>query len=195
MSTTNVLTLADRRNEVTRRLILDTAVDLLEGDGMSSLTMRAVAKRANMSERTVFRYFATRDEFLDAITIATRERMALPPAPRSMDDLRSLPRRLYGAFEAQQRLVIAGLHSEISDRIREVAARTRWAAVRELLDEHAPKRSPHDRKIATATVCQYLGATCWHFHRFKLKLSPEETVECAELAVGRAIESLTVPRR
>jgi AcrR family transcriptional regulator len=195
MSTTNALTLADRRNDVTRRLILDTAVDLLEVDGMSSLTMRAVAKRAQMSERTVFRYFATRDEFLDAVTIATRERMALPPSPRSMEELRALPRRLYEAFEAQQQLVVAGLHSEISDRIREVAARTRWTAVRELLDDHAPKRSPHERKLVTATVCHYLGATCWHFHRFKLRLAAEEAIECAELAVGRAIDSLASARR
>jgi AcrR family transcriptional regulator len=195
MSTTNVITLADRRNEVTRRLILDTAIELLEADGMTSLTMRAVAKRANMSERTVFRYFATREEFLDAVTTATRERMALPPVPRSIDELRALPRNLYEAFEAQQRLVVAGLHSEISDRIREVAVRTRWAAVRALLDEHAPKRSPHDRKIAAATVCHYLGATCWHFHRFRQKLSAEDTIECAELAVERALESLAIPRR
>jgi AcrR family transcriptional regulator len=191
MSTTNVLTLADRRNEVTRRLILDTAVDLLEADGLASLTMRAVAKRANMSERTVFRYFATRDEFLDAVTIATRERMELPPPPGSVADLRTLPRRLYEAFEAWQRLVIAGLHSEISDRIREVAARTRWVAVRELIDELAPKRSVHDRKIATATICHYLGATCWHYHRFRLGLGAEDTIECAELAIARAIDSLT----
>jgi AcrR family transcriptional regulator len=195
MSRNNVLTLADRRNEVTRRLILDTAVELLETDGMSSLTMRAVAKRANMSERTVFRYFATRDGFLDAVTVAVRERLALPPPPHSMEELRSLPRRLYEAFEAQQRLLIAGLHSEISDRMREVAARTRWVAVGELLDVHAPKRSQHDRKLVTSTICQYLGATCWHFHRFKLKLSAEETIECAELAIERAIESLTATRR
>jgi hypothetical protein len=146
-----------------------------------------------MSERTVFRYFATRDEFLDAVTVATRERMALPPSPRSMNELHSLPRRLYDAFEAQQRLVIAGLHSEISDRIREVAVRTRWAAVRELLDEHAPKRSPHDRKLGAATICHYLGATCWHFYRFRIKLTAEDTIECAELAVEQAIEWLTAP--
>jgi len=195
MSTANAASLADRRNELTRRSILDTAVDLLVTEGVSSLTMRAVAKRANMSERTVFRYFATRDEFLDAVTAAARERMALPPPPRSVEELRALPRRLYEAFEAQQPLVIAGLHSEISDRMREAAARTRWAAVRELIDAHAPHHSPHDRKLAAATISHYLGATCWHFHRFKLKLGAEDTIECADLAVARALHSLTARRR
>jgi AcrR family transcriptional regulator len=195
MSRTNVLSLADRRNEVTRRLILDTAIDLLETDGVASLTMRAVAKRANMAERTVFRYFATRDEFLDAVTIAARERMELPAPPRSMDELRALPRRLYEALDAQQRLVIAAMHSEVSDRMREAAARSRWPAVRELIDAHAPKCSPHDRKLVAATICQYLNATSWHYHRFSLKLSAQDTIECAELAIERAIASLTAPRR
>jgi hypothetical protein len=112
-----------------------------------------------------------------------------------VDELRTQPRRLYEAFEAQQRLVIAGLHSEIADRMREAAARTRWAAIRELIDAHAPRRSPHDRKLVAATVCHYLGATCWHLHRFRLKLSAEDAIECAELAIGRALESLTGRQR
>jgi AcrR family transcriptional regulator len=195
MSTANALTLADRRNELTRRLILDTAVDLLETDGVSSLTVRAVAQRANISERTVFRYFATRDQFLDAVTRAARERLAMPPPPRTIDELRAQPRRLYEAFEAQQRLVLAGLHSDIADRFREDAARTRWAAIRELIDEYAAKRSSHERKLVTATICHFLGATCWHLFRFKMKLSADETIECAELAIERAIESLTARPR
>ena len=35
--------------------------------GLAEVTVRAVAKQAGMSERTVFRYFAAREEFLGAI--------------------------------------------------------------------------------------------------------------------------------
>ena len=190
MSTPIEATLADRRNELTRRLILYTAVDLLGIGGVPGLTMRAVAKRANMSERTVFRYFATRDEFLDAVTAEARTRMVLPPPPRTIAELVAMPRVLYQAFEAQQELVIAGLHSEIADRIREAAASTRWAAVRQLIDAHAPKRPARERRIIAANICFYLGATSWHFYRFNFEMTLDDTVEAAETAIRLALKPL-----
>jgi AcrR family transcriptional regulator len=189
MSSTNA-SLADRRNDMTLRLILDAAIDLLEQGGVRELTMRAAAKRANISERTVFRYFATRDEFLDAIAEAARARMNLPAPPRNMSELREAPRVLYAALEAKQKLVVAGLHSELRDRIREAAARTRWKAVRRLIDEYAPASDAAERKIVAANVCFYLGATTWHYYRFYFRMSPEETVASAERAIGLAITSL-----
>jgi len=153
-------TLADRRNDMTLRLILDAAVELLEQGGVRELTMRAVAKRANISERTVFRYYATREDFLDAVA------------------------------EEAQKLVIAGLHSELHDRIREAAARTRWKAIRKLIDEYAPASDARERKIVAANVCFYLGATAWHYYRFYFRMSPDETVSAAESAIRLALASL-----
>jgi AcrR family transcriptional regulator len=184
------VTLSDRRNELSRRLILDTAIAVLEGGGVSQLTMRAVAKEANISERTVFRYFATRDEFLDAIVVELRSRLELPEPPRTMEELSEAPRRLYEALESKEKLVIAGLHSELAGRIREVTAQTRWAAVRKLVDVHAPSRAARERKLAAANICYYLGASSWHFYRFTFRLTLEETIACAEKAIALAIQSL-----
>jgi AcrR family transcriptional regulator len=183
-------TLADRRNDMTLRLILDAAVELLEQGGVRELTMRAVAKRANISERTVFRYYATREDFLDAVAEEARARMNLPAPPRSMSELYEAPRVLYAALEAAQKLVIAGLHSELHDRIREAAARTRWKAIRKLIDEYAPASDARERKIVAANVCFYLGATAWHYYRFYFRMSPDETVSAAESAIRLALASL-----
>jgi AcrR family transcriptional regulator len=192
MSSAQNASLADRRNDLTRRLILDAAVDLLEHGGVAELTMRAVAARANISERTVFRYFATRDAFLDAVAEQAHARMALPPPPRTLDDLLAAPRRLYEALERQERLVIAGRHPDLVDRIREETARTRWRAVRKLIDELAPRRDPEERKIAATNICYLLGATSWHFYRFYFRLGLDEAIACAETAIGLHLESLRV---
>src|SRR6516225_9796699 len=100
MSRLAAATLTNRRNDLSRSLILDAALDVLERSGVSELTARAVAKHANISERTVFRYFPTRDEFLDAVAAEARSRMSLPPPPRDVDQLFAAPRALYEAFEA-----------------------------------------------------------------------------------------------
>src|SRR5581483_2371934 len=59
--------LAALHADQTERLILDGAVQLLEQASVSALTVREVARTAGLSERTVFRYFATREELVEAV--------------------------------------------------------------------------------------------------------------------------------
>jgi AcrR family transcriptional regulator len=180
----------DRRNDLTRQAILDAAVDLLETEGMVELTMRAVARCAGMSERTLFRYFATRDELFDAIAVAAHERMQVPPPPTTVAELESHPALLYRTFESRKKLVIAGLHSTLSDRIRANAARTRWAAIERLVEDFARARPPRARKLATAQVNYYLGASTWNFYRHHFGFSLADSVAAAEQAIRLALDSL-----
>jgi AcrR family transcriptional regulator len=190
MSTGKILSLADRRNDLTRQLILDAAVAMLERATLGELTMRAVAKQANISERTVFRYFATRDEFLDALVEAVRTRHALPPPPCTVEDLLAAPRALFTRFEATANLTRAALHTELFHRIRESAARTRWRAVQEIVDALAPRKSERTRRLVAANIRYYLAASTWHYFRFYFGFSLEDTIACAEAAIGQSLQSL-----
>jgi AcrR family transcriptional regulator len=186
----NLSTLSDRRNDLTRTLILDAAIETLEHASVSELTIRAVAKHANISERTIFRYYASREEFLDAVTMEMRSRLALPRPPTSVEELKDAARVLYQAFEAKPKLIKAALHSEIFDRMRQVQGGERWAAVGQLLDALAPEAGERDRKIATANIRYYLSASTWHYYRFYFGFSLEESIACAETAIRQAIAGL-----
>jgi AcrR family transcriptional regulator len=188
--------LVDRHTDATQSLILDSAVELLARDGVRELTFRAVAKHAGISERTVFRYFATRDAFLDAVTAEVARRIAPPPVPAVLEGLRTYPRALYSNFESRGALTRAGLHSEIYDRMREVAAGQRWRDIRALVDDAAPHRTARERKLAAANLRYYLAAATWHYFRSYFGFSLEETIEAAERAVGLVIDDvLAKPRR
>ena len=191
MSTGKVLRLADRHAELTRQSILDAAVEMLERSTVSELTIRAVAKQAGISERTVFRYFATREEFLDAIADVVRERLALPAAPATKEELLAAPRALYTRFEAVASLTKAALHSELFHRMRETQAQVRWKAVQALADELAPRKSERQRRIAAANIRYYLAASTWHYYRFYFGFSLEDTIACAETAIRQALSGLT----
>jgi AcrR family transcriptional regulator len=191
MSTARVLRLADRHNDLTRQLILDAAVGMLERATVGELTVRGVAKQANISERTVFRYFATRGEFLDAVADAVRARLALPPPPRTKEELLEAPRALYARFEAQANLTKAALHSELFHRMRETQARSRWKAVQDLVDALAPRGNERQRRIAAANIRYYLAATSWHYFRFYFGFSLADTIACAEAAIRQSLAALT----
>lgn len=186
----NAATLADRKNEMTRQLILDAAVEMLEQAPVNELTVRAVAGQANISERTVFRYFPSRDDLIDAVVGEIRVRMALPAAPASIEELLAAPRALYEAFEKVAALTKAALHSEIYERMRETSAKERWLAVVRLIDAYAPHQPAWQRKIAAANIRYYLAASSWHYYRYYFGFSIEESIECAEAAVRLAIEAM-----
>lgn len=190
MSTAEITSLVDRQSDLTRRLILQAAAERLERAPVGELTVRAVAKHANISERTVFRYFATRDEFLDAVADEVRARLDLPPAPRSVEEVLAAPRALYARFEAMRELTKAALHTDLFHRMRQAQAQERWKAVRKVVDQIAPRRSERERRIAAANIRYYLAATAWHYHRFYFGFSLEDSIACAETAIRQSLDGI-----
>jgi AcrR family transcriptional regulator len=190
MSTGKSLSLADRQTDLTRRLILDTATGMLERTSLGELTVRAVAKQANISERTVFRYFATREEFLDGVADAVRATMALPPAPSTVEELLAAPRALYSRFEAVRELTKAALHTDLFHRMRETQAKVRWTAVQAIVDAAAPRRSERERRLVAANIRFYLAASTWHYFRYYFRFSLEDSIACAELAIRQSLDGL-----
>jgi AcrR family transcriptional regulator len=185
-------TLSERRNDLTRTIILDSGIAMLESAPVSELTVRAAAKHAGMSERTVFRYFASRDDLLDAIAEHMRMRLDLPPPPTSVDELLKAPDLLYRAYEEKTTLIKAALHSEIFHRIREEHGRARLATLQGLVEQLAPHRTEQERKIAAANIRYYLTATTWHYYRFYFGFTLDECIAAAEHAIRQNLDALRI---
>ncbi len=183
-------TLKDRQLALTRQLILDAAVDLLETGPFQEVTMRSVAKRANLAERTIFRHFASREDLLDALATEVSARLELPPLPATARDLPAVPRALYRAFETRASLTKAALHSELFDRIRETTASARWKGVKALIDAHAPHRGDRDRMLAAANIRYLLAATSWHYYRFYFGFSLKDSIAAAERLIQQTVDGL-----
>lgn len=190
MSTMKAASLAEKRNDLTRALIMEAAIGVLENGAVHELTVRAVAKRANISERTVFRYFASREAFLDAVAAEVQRRLDLPPPPDSLEALEAAPRGLYKGFEAQANLTRAALHSELFPRLRDGYANKRWQAVRRIVDERWPDRPERERRIAAANIRYYLAASTWNYYRFYMGFSLKDSIECAETVIRQTLEAL-----
>jgi AcrR family transcriptional regulator len=174
----------------TERLILDSALAVLQEDSLNGLTMRAVARKAGMSERTIFRYFASREEFLDAVAREFTRLLNMPSAPQTVDELLAMPRKLYSAFEPHAKLIAVVFHTEIFPRMKAGAAQQRWLAIGKLLEREFGSAPPRARKIAAANIRYFLSAATWHYYRFVFRFTLEDTVACAETAIRQALNGL-----
>lgn len=184
--------LAARHADLTQRLILDAAVDLLETTSVGELSVRAVAKRAEISERTVFRYFAAREDLLDAVAAEVARRTQAPPNPETVAELLAYPAAIFARYEETATLTLAAMHSELFHRIRTTDAERRGATIRALVDREAPSRPERERRLAAANIHYHVVASTWRYYRFYFGFPLEDAVECASMAIRQTLAGLGV---
>lgn len=63
------ITRGHKKKARTRQALLDAAMDIYAQDGISSLTLNDLAAKANVSNGTIYNYFKTREEVLEAVSI------------------------------------------------------------------------------------------------------------------------------
>jgi AcrR family transcriptional regulator len=100
--------LRERKKERTRQQIADAGLDLFARRGYHGTTVADVAAAADVSERTVFTYFPTKEDILFSDHAVFRERLeqALaerPPGAAALDTLRDFVVENLSAIDASSR--------------------------------------------------------------------------------------------
>ena len=88
-----------RLSSETRNRILDAARELVLQQHPAALTVREIATSAGVSARTVYRYFPTKDELIQAVATRPTERIPGLTMPDRWDEVRGVLRvhwRLFG---------------------------------------------------------------------------------------------------
>ncbi|MEZ4252307.1 MAG: helix-turn-helix domain-containing protein [Polyangiales bacterium] len=141
-----------------RERILGAALEVIEaGD---EPTMRTVARAAGVAERTLYRYFGSHDELVEAITPRLRARASTPMA----DDVEGLPeyiRRLFTTFDQNAALVRTLITASWAPTQRTRSANL--AALRRIVDAAFPSAPRAARTSATATLRTLYSASTWAY--------------------------------
>jgi AcrR family transcriptional regulator len=188
--------LAAKHADLTKTLLLDSALELLETGSVHELSVRAVARQAGISERTVFRYFASREDLLDAVIAEVRRRTRLPPHPRTVGELLAYPKAIYTRFEETSALTNAMLQSELYSRLMGFGSDGRGEAIRAIIDREAPSRPERERRLVAADIQHHVVASTWRYYRVHFEFSLRDATDCARLAIEHALAGLgiEVPR-
>jgi AcrR family transcriptional regulator len=135
----------ERKKRETREALVDAAMDLFAEQGVDGTTIEQISDRVDVSERTFYRYFATKEDALFADSIERRERFAAALATRPedeplLDGVRAAARDLLAVVLARpeqglrrQRLI----HSSDALHARHLRTMEEWAA---LVAEHVARR-------------------------------------------------------
>jgi AcrR family transcriptional regulator len=174
--------LTDARAELVRGRILEGLVELLgQGQGW---TFSSLAKAAGVPERTVYRYFPTREALLQALFEHANRRIGFHgPLPGDAAELSALVRRCFPGFDEIAPVVhelLLAPEGKLA-RLQRKAARQRASLA--LVAREAPRLSPlQTRRLAA--VLQLLGqATTWQTLRDYWDMDGAEAAEASAFAI------------
>ncbi len=186
--------LRDEQTVATRQRIVDALVEQAAETGRRDFSIADVAQRAGVAERTVYRYFPTREDLLNAVN-AQLDKEAHRLQPRSEEDLTHHIRELFAWFEQNAQLVEASHVAGLGQAVRSQGRQQRGAEARKLIDEWLSDLPESERQRTFAVFRSMFGSVTWRTMRQELGMSAQETVDAVEWILGLMMADLKKRRR
>lgn len=176
----------------TRERIERAAADLLNADGgAESITFRAVAERAGVTEMTVYRHFPTREDLLQGLWRNLNARMG--PAismPTDVKDLLAQHDSLYEGFDRIAPQIIASLTTPQGREVRAALDEPRRRAFRAIVAEVNPDLNVARRTQAAAILQLLHSAHAWMSLREQWGLNGRESAAATRWAIDTLLKQL-----
>ncbi len=178
-------TLREEQTQRTREQILAGLVKTM-ARGIATLSIPAVAREAGVSVPTVYRYFRTKRELVDALggyLIGKISSGSPPQFPRNPEELTSMVRNIFLSFEGLDETIRAASVSELSYEFRKEALPARLKMIENALAPVLEHANETDR-IRLRNIVLILSSTAM-VRAFKdyLDLSGEEAADNVSWAI------------
>ena len=171
----------------TRERILSAVAELIERGHPDELTMPAVADASGVSLRTVYRYYPTREQLLEAAGRWIGDELFKHPYPHNLDEVADLYQEGCRDFDERPGLARALAESQLGQRARGYRRRERLQAVHRALRDELTELGEEDLRRGQAVLAYLHNILAYTSLREESDLSGEEIGQ----AVGWAIRTLT----
>jgi AcrR family transcriptional regulator len=185
------ITLREQHARATRERILGAVADLLERGDADEVTVPAVADVSGVSLRTIYRYYATREELLEAAGRWIGDELLKHPYPRTLDEVADLYQGGTQDFDERPGLVRALAFSRLGQDVRGYRRRERLEAIGRSLRSELDELSEAELQQAEAVLGYLHNMLAYTTLREENGLSGAEIGE----AIGWAIRTLVADLR
>jgi AcrR family transcriptional regulator len=180
-----------RQKEQTSHLILAAVGCILDRAALSAVTIAEVAQVAEMTERTIYRHFSTREELLRAfwrwqLEEAGGERVT---DPQTVPALLETVKRLFASLDANEGVIRAMLSSPEGRDIRLQTDRARHDHMLAFLEALAPALPEQERHSLASGIVVVCSVMSWMFMRDHCGYDGPRAGDAAAYAVQLMIEA------
>jgi AcrR family transcriptional regulator len=184
------LSLRDQHAAVTRTRILSAVAELLEEGDAEELTMPGVAAASGVSLRTIYRYYPTREELLEAAGRWIGDELLRHPYPATLDEVADRFEEGAPDFDEHPGLVRAMALSQLGRRIRGYRRRERLEALARALRDELPGLPEDELRRAEAVIAYLHNILAYTTLREENGLSGEEIGRAIGWAIRALVEDL-----
>ena len=186
-----VLPLRERRKEETRQIIINSMIDCLDRHGLEGLTYACIAAQAGVTERTVYRYFPTRDDLLRGLWewLSTRggPQIGMPKSEAALtDNLKPL----FTGFDSVASLMRAVMLSSWGGDLRSSMRERRVEAFTATTADAATGLPPADKRKAAAIIQLLHSGYAWLEMHQSWGLDGNEAAEASAWAIRTLLADL-----
>lgn len=170
--------------EQTRQRILKALADVLADEAVDEVTVPIVALRGQVSVRTVYRHFPTKEALFDAFGEWAEEhlRLVLHSYPETLEGVRAMAPALYRMYDERAPLIRA-LLSKRGQEIRSRTRRRRLKTFEKAMQEVTQELEHAERRRVLAVIYLLVSAPAWQAMRDQWGLDGEEAGKGAAWAV------------
>lgn len=178
--------LRTRQTELARTAILRAFVDHLEAGDADDVAMATLADEAGVSRRTLYRYFPSRDDLLEAAGAWIRSELLELPIEIGNEGIAASFRAASAKLERHPRLARALLRTQTGRAVRGGYRSERVQAIRRAVRAEAPDASRRALELGAAVLTYLCSSNAW------TTIQDESGLDAAsaQAAVEWAIEAL-----
>ncbi|HZE03710.1 MAG TPA: helix-turn-helix domain-containing protein [Solirubrobacteraceae bacterium] len=185
------MSLREQHALATRERILRAVADLLEHGDTDEVTVPAVAEASGVSLRTIYRYYPTREELLEAAGRWIGDELLKHPYPRDLDEVADLYQEGARDFDERPGLVRVLAFSQLGRHVRGYRRRERLEAIGRSLRAELTGLTEPELRQAEAVLAYLHNMLAYTTLREENGLSGTEIGE----AIGWAIRTLITDLR
>ena len=186
-------TLRDQQAEFTRQVLMEAARRVIDKYPLEEFSIQKIAEEAGVSHRTIYRYFPSRQELLDAFSDWMEDTVAptRPLEPKSVDDLPRAGKQAFDRFDRHAAYFRASLM--LASRGEPIQPHRRFdrdQIVRDALADVLDPLDPEQAQQAYAIIRLMLSIETWKELNDRFELTGGRSGDAVEWAVGALIDAL-----
>jgi AcrR family transcriptional regulator len=184
--------LRERKQDLARDIILEAAAELVLEQGVQGFSIQNVADRAGVSHRTIYRYFATRQQLLDALDewVEAWRRELGGLMPERAEDVAAFASMIFARYEERQSFFLAASMLELGAGAKSTARAQRTEQARRMFDAALPHLPADERRRSFAVLRHLISVHTWQILRTQYGLTGEESGPVVARVVELIVEDL-----
>ncbi|TIV81741.1 MAG: helix-turn-helix transcriptional regulator [Mesorhizobium sp.] len=184
--------LREEKARETREAILAALFELMDSaSAADEISTEAIAQKAGVQRRTVFRHFTTKDDLLAAFWPWLNARIGVSATPKNLKEIVGGPRQAFPRFDTHEAAIRASLHSRTGREMRIGTVANRRANFARALAPAIASLPPAEAEKVESLAHLLFSASAWEVLKDYGGLTGTQAGETASWALEVILSAVT----